>query len=144
MLADAVDKIYRGFGVELIDYDRQGLGVVISSGCGLGLAIMDVLPTARYFVDIDRYRTRSLDWEAVGVLLRCGNPSFVVLVGWYTIDVPQAMNAIELGLKGAPSYRYDGGGRESLGGFLGRLFVVGSQAPDEHVVTVPTHEHVVV
>ena len=119
-LHDVITQSRRLFGVEFIDYARAGTGIVVSSGCGIGLAVMDQLPLCRYFVDIDNYRKQTIDWEALFIAVSARKPSAIVLVGWYTIDVPKTISTIERACL-SPSYRYDGGGTKNLGEFLADL-----------------------
>lgn len=109
------------FGVELIDYGRSGSGMVLASGCGLGLALMDVVERCRWFVDVDRYRFAAVDWEAVGVHLSLNGVSEFILAGWFTIDVPRAFDAFERGIVRGKVSRYEGGKEVSLEEFLSSL-----------------------
>lgn len=84
--------------------------------------MMDMLIEAKYFVDIDRYRKRAheIDWEAIGVILSCADIRRVVIVGWFTIDVPDALNRFQKGLQ-CPNFRYNGGESVSIEEFIETL-----------------------
>ena len=90
MLGERVFALKTNFGIDLVDYGRDGRGILFSSGCGIGMALMDVLPAMRWFCDIDQYRHQAIDWECVGVVLGRANPEPLVLAGWFTIDRPTA------------------------------------------------------
>ena len=107
--------------VEFIDYQREGSGVVVASGCGIGMAVMDAVTECRYFCDIDKYRRAQIDWELIAVLLSLRiQPSVILLVGWFTIDEPRHFNAFERGCVTVKALRYDGGHCETLHDFLAR------------------------
>jgi len=108
------------FKIEVIEYQRDGKDFVISSGAGIGMAIMDIITSSRYFFDIDKYRYDNIDWESFGIYLakRCNK---LITAGWYTIDVPKNMNALCNGfsyIKRENLYRYDGGNEKTLEQFF--------------------------
>jgi len=109
-------RVNEYFGVEFIDYEREGRGILISSGCGIGMALMDVLSDCRYFVDTDRYRHRSIDWSAVAAILALSD-SYLVLAGWFSFDKAQIFDDIERSFRGKV-WRYEGGNAHSLSDFL--------------------------
>lgn len=80
---------------------------------------MDVLTDCRYFIDIDRYRKAQRDWDAIASYLSMTD-CYIVLAGWFSLDGIERFDAIEKSFKGKV-YRYDGGGKESLGEFIARL-----------------------
>ena len=109
------------FHVEFVDYARPGDGLLISSGAGIGMAIMDTLPALRWFCDVDAYRKRQdIDWEAVAVMLTAGSwrPSAVVMAGWFSLDRPEVFDAFERGVVETPVFRYEGGQGTTLADFL--------------------------
>lgn len=109
-------------GVEFIDFERPGRGVIVCSGSGIGLSLMDVFLDCRYLVDIDSYRMdKSIDWECVAVLLSTRRQiDRVIMAGWFTIDVPVNFNAFQRGLL-VENFVYRGGGSESLAEFVNRI-----------------------
>ena len=111
-----VSRANEYFGVEFIDYGREGRGILISSGCGIGMALMDVLPDCRYFVDTDRYRHRSIDWSSLAAILALSD-CYLVLAGWFSFDKAQIFDDIERSFSGKV-WRYEGGNTRSLSDFL--------------------------
>jgi hypothetical protein len=112
MLADRVKAVKDYFGVSLVDYGRENAtGVLFSSGCGIGLALMDVCEELRYFEDVDNYRSQQIDWESVGVILAAAKPSVVVLAGWFSIDRPATLLALQRGFVDVRVLFYEGGSR---------------------------------
>lgn len=118
MLGETIQKIERGFGIEFVDYEREGEGVLITSGAGIGMAMMDTLPWLRYMIDLDSYRFKMIDWEAVAVLLSVHKPKAIVMVGWFTIDRPRAFEAFIKGVIDTPLFVYRGGESQTLGEFI--------------------------
>ena len=51
------NSIRSAFGVEFIDFDRSD-GLLISSGAGIAMGLMDTLPAYGFMLDIDSYRNR--------------------------------------------------------------------------------------
>jgi hypothetical protein len=117
-----VSKANEYFGVELIDYEREGRGILVSSGCGIGMALMDVLSDCRYFVDTDRYRHRSIDWSSLAAILALSD-SYLVLAGWFSFDKAQIFDDIERSFSGKV-WRYEGGNARSLSEFLQSIDVL--------------------
>lgn len=116
-----VRAIERHFGVALHDFERPGSGVLFSSGCGIGLALMDACPRLRFFVDVDSYRAQAIDWESLGVIVRAGEPEIVVLAGWFTIDRPVTFEKLKRGL--GACVEYSGGGRVPLADLIREICV---------------------
>lgn len=113
-----LDKINSAFKIEFVDYERDGTGVVVSSGCGIGMGLMDVLTECRYFIDLDTYRTSLIDWEAVAVCVSVRRPSKIVMAGWFTIDRPLAFDRFIRGVVDVPLFVYRGGVDVSLSEFV--------------------------
>lgn len=90
---------------------------MIASGCGIGLALMDVLPVCRFFLDVDRYRNSPVDWEIIAAVLSMGDNARMILAGWFSFDGSQSFDSLQRGFKG-DLYRYDGGGGSSLSDFI--------------------------
>ena len=51
--------VARGYRVPLIDYCREGDGLLVSSGCGVMLAVMDNARTIRWCLDIDGMKDKA-------------------------------------------------------------------------------------
>lgn len=79
---------------------------------------MDAVLECRYFIDLDRYRQRRIDWEAVAIALSACDLSIVIMAGWFTIDVPQSFDEFQKGYLKGNLFRYDGGSTQSLSEFL--------------------------
>jgi hypothetical protein len=114
MLAARIDNSISNFGVEFADYGRQSTGILLSSGCGIGMALMDVCLELNYFVDIDSYRFKPVDWESLMVTLSVAKPQVIVLAGWYTIDRPLSMEAAARGCIDKNSLVWYEGGKKDL------------------------------
>lgn len=109
-------------GVKFFDYERESNGILLSSGCGIGMAVMDVCPAFRWFVDIDSYRREAIDWEAIAVVLSCRKPSVIGFVGWFTIDTPSEMNRFSKGVLSGTNYKtYIGGGLQTLDEWISQV-----------------------
>jgi hypothetical protein len=103
------------FGIRMIDYNRVATGVCFSFGCGIGIALMDSCPNElRYFLDIDSYRKSLVDWESVGVVLDSCRPSVIVLAGWFSLDRPHALLAVQRSVERSRVVFYEGGANKSL------------------------------
>ncbi len=114
----SLNEFARLFDVELIDYERSGDGIVLSSGAGIGVALMDVLTHCRYFIDIDLYRNKSIDWEAVGILLSMKCKTSIVAAGWFSFDSSSNFDAFCRGVVACTLYRYEGGRDVMLSEFI--------------------------
>ena len=79
----------------VVDYGAgRGAGLLLASGCGLMLGLMDSLPCLRWCYDLDTdRRRRQYDVEAWLVLHR-RRWSQVVVAGWYTLDDPRLSRAV--------------------------------------------------
>lgn len=117
MLAERIALLPRLFDISLIDYERPSDGILFASGAGLGLAIMDMCPSLRWFRDIDDYRHRLVDWEAVAIVIASQRPRLVVTAGWFSIDKPEALLRLQRGLVGVDFLNYVGG-QDSLAELL--------------------------
>lgn len=84
--------IAKYFGFDLIDYERQGDSVLIASGAGVMMAIMDAVPRFKYCIDIDSYRSiTSRVPQLISALdLNC-NFGIIGIAGWFSIDEPKAL-----------------------------------------------------
>jgi hypothetical protein len=80
------------FGFDLIDYKRQGDSVLIASGAGIMMSIMDVVPRFKYCIDIDSYRQiNNRVPQLISALdLNC-SLGIIGIAGWFSIDKPKAL-----------------------------------------------------
>lgn len=98
-IGNRISSAEKNFGVAFHDYNRPGqTGILLSSGCGIGLALMDECQNLNYFVDIDNYRFKNIDWECLLITLSAANPSVIVLAGWHSIDRPKAFEDATKGI----------------------------------------------
>ncbi len=108
--------------LKINDYDRPGAGLLITSGFGLGLGLMDVLLRVRYFCDIDNHRDELLDWECEGVNLSFdGRFTHILLAGWFTIDKSNHFKKLASGIL-LPKLIYVGG--ENLSEFIAQAQIL--------------------
>src|SRR5216117_3249979 len=89
-----LDRWARMYGVTYSDYadragygyGREGDGLLVASGCGLMMAVMDACPALRYCFDTDTQGKNALwaDW------LICAEryASMIVVAGWFSISDP--------------------------------------------------------
>lgn len=87
-----VAQVARIAGVTIHDYVRaDASGVLVTSGTGIMLALMDAAPCLRWCVDLDLIRS---DRER-GMFLRLldGETSLLVVAGWWTVSDPTAVRA---------------------------------------------------
>lgn len=109
------NEIFRYFGVNLICWNRSSSGLLITSGSGLGLSLMDELDFLNFWVDIDNYRYDPKDWEALVSWAININSSLVILGGWFTIDNDKIFRDI---IHKNPKVYFYCGGRNNLANFI--------------------------
>jgi len=103
------------FRIPLTDYRRASYGLLIGSGSGTMMAVMDVCDRFRYAVDIDQCRHDRLhDWLLA--VDRNELVDFIALAGWFSITEPKTIAAAMRHLK-TPALVYSGAGiaREHFG-----------------------------
>ena len=77
-------------GIELHDYGaNRGSGLLISSGCGIMMGTMDIVPGFRWCCDIDR-GGHPLD---LAILVQ-REVSLIGLVGWFSLTSPESFRQI--------------------------------------------------
>jgi hypothetical protein len=101
--------IAKYFGFDLIDYERQGDSILIASGAGVMMTIMDVVPRFKYCVDIDSYRhINNRVPQLINALdLNC-NLAVIGIAGWFTIDTPLVLQEGINKIKKAKCVSYSG------------------------------------
>lgn len=88
---DMVRRIAAGYGLPLADYRRHSAGLLIGSGCGIMMAVMDECPCYRWCFDQDEVPG---GFDLAGVLAwlsRYCSP--VGLAGWFTVSDPARIAA---------------------------------------------------
>ena len=76
-------------GVRLIDYRRAGEGLLVSSGSGIMMAVMDAVPALRWCCDVDERATMRGLRFFLRLLERDVAPFGVV--GWFSITDPSEL-----------------------------------------------------
>lgn len=120
MGAFTIEQAARFYRIPLIDYSR-GRGVLISSGCGLMLAVMDQAPF-RWCVDTDRLSAAEQDRLADFCTIASALEPIAVC-GWFSYSRPApliaAVRACSTPLSYAGHIRFGvDGEHESLESFL--------------------------
>ena len=90
----AVIQAARLYAVPLIDYEREdAYGVLVSSGCGIMMAVMDASPCLRWCVDADRLRGNPR--ARIADFLYCASLTAdpVVVCGWFSYTDPTELTA---------------------------------------------------
>lgn len=86
----------RGYRVPIIDYERPGSGLLVSSGCGCMMAVMDAAPALRWCLDIDELGPGGrLDQFLLAAETKV---SPIAVVGWFSITPPGPLRAALAGL----------------------------------------------
>jgi hypothetical protein len=87
----SIEALARAYRVDVIDYKRDGDGVLIASGSGSMMSTMDVCPRFRWCLDIDQQPRdcRLADW--IAFLPRVS--TLVGVVGWFSITDPGPLRA---------------------------------------------------
>jgi hypothetical protein len=99
--ADMVEHVSRYCRVPIIDYARrESSGLLVGSGTGLMMAIMDQAQTFRWCIDLDVLDEQSR-WEDWMLLVRAFVRPMAV-VGWFSITRPQRLAAVVRRLRPAP------------------------------------------
>lgn len=98
------------FGIHPVDYRRESYGLLVGSGAGTMMAVMDVAPRFRFAIDVDQYRGREprlCEWLAA--LDRNGLVDLIAVCGWFSITSPSVL-AGALDTLSAPVIVYSGAG----------------------------------
>ena len=123
------------YGVPVIDYGRahERQGILVSSGCGIMMAVMDQVPL-RYCVDVDTLKTPSARLGDFLLMSEHVCPP-VAVCGWFSLHDPRPLRAALAAL--LRPIVYAGGGTQlrdgqsaSLGEFIVRCQKTLSKASD--------------
>lgn len=82
-----VELCARLTGVPLIDYGRPTEGVLVGSGSGLMMALMDVCPNFRWCTEFDN--AQNANW--IDFIEGVSRHVLVVVAGWFSITDPRAL-----------------------------------------------------
>lgn len=121
-----IEQVSRLYNVAVIDYGRPtARGLLVSSGCGIMMSVMDTVPSMRWCLDIDTLgpTARLADFLVMADALvdRIG------VCGWFSLTDPAPLRAAVAALPRAPvvyaGHIELGAGREvhSLGEFIDAL-----------------------
>jgi hypothetical protein len=132
-----IEKFSRFYRIPVVDYaadptwpyGREDDWLLVASGCGIMMSIMDAEPRFRWCVDIDsiRHPCAKLDQWLIGMEMLV---SRVCVAGWFSITNPEQLRAALAGLETPPLvYAGTGGARlfpgcetaTTLADFLRRL-----------------------
>lgn len=98
------------FGFDLIDYKRLGDGVLIASGCGIMMSIMDAVPRYRYCIDVDSFRQiQSRLPQMLSALDKNCHLKIIGIAGWFSLDKPDALQQSQQRITNAQCVTYSGG-----------------------------------
>lgn len=98
------------FGFDLIDYKRIGDGVLIASGCGIMMSIMDAVPRYRYCIDVDSFRSiQSRLPQMLSALDKNCQLKLIGIAGWFSLDKPDALQQGQTRITKAQCITYSGG-----------------------------------
>jgi hypothetical protein len=98
------------FGFELFEYRRQGDAILIASGSGLMMAIMDICPRFKWCIEVDNFRNiaNRIPNLINAFDLNC-DIEIIGIAGWFSIDNPQQLINAQQKIKRCKSFSYSGG-----------------------------------
>jgi len=81
-----VAAVAAGYRLDLIDYGRDSSGLLLSSGSGTMMAVMDHAPALRFCLDIDA----QTDEARLGAFLQLAarHCAPIAIAGWFSITPP--------------------------------------------------------
>jgi len=94
-----IEQAARMYSIPLIDYHR-GSGVLIGSGAGTMMAVMDQALELRWCVDVDSFDKRSRLADFLLMAERVVSP--IVVAGWFSITDPAPIRRAIAGLRTPP------------------------------------------
>jgi hypothetical protein len=95
-----VEQASRFYGVPLIDYERPGSGLLVSSGSGIMMATMDAVPALRWCVDIDGLGRGARLAEFLQLAEHVADP--IGICGWFSITDPTVLREAVRSMTRAP------------------------------------------
>jgi len=98
------------FGFDLIDYKRWGDGVLIASGCGIMMSIMDAVPRFQYCIDVDSFRENQNRLpQLLSALDKNCDFKLIGIAGWFSLDKPDMLRNGQQRIANAQCVTYSGG-----------------------------------
>ncbi len=117
------EQAARASGVRLVDYgEHRGRSVLLGSGCGLMMAVMDAEFEFRWCADLDR-GGHAIDFA----ILVQRDVRMIGLVGWFSLTSPAAFRSVLAEPLACPVLAYGGNidlGCSTLKSFLERAHEV--------------------
>ena len=121
-----LEQASRLYGVPLTDYEQldydehghtgaRGAGLLVSSGAGMMMSVMDCCPSLRWCVDVDGLRDRRRVRVADFILCAERSASPLAICGWFSITDPRELVGAVRGLT-RPAIVYLGNLRLGLPG----------------------------
>ncbi len=80
-----LEEVARLYAIPLIDYERPSNGLLLSSGCGLMMSVMDAVPELRYCVDVGPMKSPRLK-DFLLFARRMVSP--IGVVAWFSVTSP--------------------------------------------------------
>lgn len=96
-----LEQASRFYGVPLIDYERPSArGLLVSSGSGIMMSVMDKVPALRWCVDVDMLgpTARLTDF----LVMADAFVERIAVCGWFSITDPAPLRAAVAALSRAP------------------------------------------
>ena len=118
-----IEQASRLYRVPLVDYGRPSTGVLVSSGCGIMMGVMDACPELRWCVDIDDLKRRPEARIADFLLMAERACEVVAVCGWFSLTDPTCLREAVAALEAPVTYGGGGvwlkqGEPKTLGAFI--------------------------
>lgn len=119
-----VQTIARAYRVEIFDFERGDDWLLVASGCGILMSIMDVEPRFRWCIEVDAWKESHRLHDLLIWLERLTKR--IAIAGWFSISDPEPFRLAVASLKTkplcyTPPVSIGGDKCESLAEFLARL-----------------------
>lgn len=84
---ELIQRVSSGYGIPVLDYARPGTWLLLGSGCGLMMAVMDAETQFRWCLDLDSLRDTRAPWaEWLAIMERVTDR--ICVAGWFSITNP--------------------------------------------------------
>jgi hypothetical protein len=98
------------FGFQLFEYERQGDSILIASGSGLMMAIMDICPRFKWCLEVDNHRDiASRLPNLINAFDQNCSLEIIAIAGWFSIDDPKQLMLAQDKIKQSKNFSYSGG-----------------------------------